>query len=69
MKLAIAALLAGSAAAFNVKEVRFVVGEAMSFFQRIAWSDNWRIVRCACSSRGQPRDVRDLVRGQLRILI
>ena len=37
MKLAIAALLAGSAAAFNVKEVRFFVGEWSFFFQRIVW--------------------------------
>ena len=55
MKLAIAALLAGSAAAFNVKEVRF--SSRIARFVRLIARDNWRThgigVRGACPSRAQ----------------
>ena len=63
MKLATAALLAGSAAAFNVKEVRFFAA-VESFFPQIAWGDNWRTHAVRVPVPGPTCDVGDLVRGK-----
>ena len=62
MKLAIAALLAGSAAAFNVKEVRFFVANGF-FFSQIRVGVNWWTRAVRVPVPGPTCDVRGLDRG------